>query len=547
MSRLLIVAGSFPGLMDRSGGERVVPRVGGMAIRISLVAALALMVAGGPGQTVVGQEVESTEEDDKAESGTVDRPAENSSPKVPPVERPPIEKTGVESLLTPFVEPLDGESEAGDATGDPEDPMEAARRAALALKEKGLVEDLEPDEVIEPDTDIRAAGTDQPTVDLSRLATASTGFLSADNRMRPGRGKARAPDFRLTAYSEAAYETNPSFGYGSQGREGGDFYLILGGSVGYKRKTGDLVLDLDYYGDYQLYFQQDELSNDFHEGSLSVQYAGGSVEAGLEADISNGSGANAYYQSLVDQLLYGIKLTGSYRLSPLTEVRAGYSFLKRDASAKDSALFTVYDTSDQTFNLDALWSYSPLLRIGPGLRVAERYGSRNGGVTSAGPSLNLDYQATTLISANVSTALNWFKYPSGETGDAMLSGSMGANYHPSRFWSLTLGVSRDLVADPVVVDAYSERTSMRLGFQREIAPNTLEVSVSYNLDQSTSAVGALRGDRKYYSIGASLSRKVFEDSDLSLFAHFRDLSGESGTGSSSSDSVVIGLSLNHNF
>ena len=49
--------------------------------------------------------------------------------------------------------------------------------AALALKEKGLVEDLEPDEVIEPDTDIRAAGTDQPTIDLSRLATASTGFL----------------------------------------------------------------------------------------------------------------------------------------------------------------------------------------------------------------------------------------------------------------------------------------------------------------------------------------------------------------------------------
>ena len=539
-------AGSLPGLMGHSGGGRVIPQAGVTVIRISLVAALALIMAGGPGQMVVGQEVESSEADDKVKPGTVDPPAGNPPPRDPPVERPPVEKTGVESLLTPFVEPLGGESEAGEATGDPEDPMEAARRAALAVDPE-LVEDLEPDAVIEPATDTRAAGTDQPTVDLRALASASTGFLSAGNRKRPGRGEARVQDFRLTAYSEAAYETNPSFGYGNQRGAGGDFYLILGGSVSYQRKVGDLVLDLEYYGDYQRYFGQDELSNDFHEGSLSVQYAGGSVKAGLEADISNGSGANAYYQSIIDQIHYGINLTGSYRLSPLTEFRAGYALAVQDATAKDSALVTVYDTRNQTFNLDALWSYSPLLSIGPGLRVAERSGSRNGGVTSVGPSLNLSYRATTLISANATTALNWFEFPSGESGDPMLSASIGASYRPSRFWSLNLGVSRDLVADPVVVESYSERTSLKVGFQREIARNTLSVGLSYSMDHSTSAVGALRGDREYYTLSASLSRKVLGDSELTLFANFRDLSGASGTGSASSDSAVIGLSLNHNF
>jgi hypothetical protein len=354
-------------------------------------------------------------------------------------------------------------------------------------------------------------------------------------------------DCKFTAYSEAAYETNPSFGYGAGGREGGAFYLILGGSVGYQRKAGDLVLDLEYYGDYQRYFQQDELSNDFHEGSLSVQYAGGSVKAGLEADISNGSGANAYYQSIIDQIHYGINLTGSYRLSPLTEFRAGYALAVQDTTAKDSALVTVHDTRDQTFNLDALWSYSPLLSIGPGLRVAERSGSRNGGLTSVGSSLNLSYRATTLISANATTALNWFEFPSGESGDPMLSACIGASYRPSRFWSLNLGVSRDLVADPVVVESYSERTSLKVGFQREIARNTLSVGLSYSMDHSTSAVGAWRGDREYYTLSASLSRKVLGDSELTLFANFRDLSGASGTGSASSDSAVIGLSLNHNF
>jgi len=411
-----------------------------------------------------------------------------------------------------------------------------------------LVEDLKPDEVIEPATDIQVAGTDETTTDLSSLSAASTGFLSAGNRMRSGWGGTLAKDFKFTAYSEAAYETNPSFGYGDQGREeGGDFYLILGGSVGYERKVGDLALDLEYYGDYQLYFQQDELSNDFHEGNLSVQYAGGSVTAELTAKVSNGSGANAYYQSIIDQIHYGINLTGSYRLSPLTDFRAGYALSVQDSSAKDSSLVTVYDTRDQTFNLDALWSYSPLLSIGPGLRVAERSGSGNRGVTSVGPSLNLSYRATTLISANATTALNWFEYPSGESGDPMLSGAIGASYRPSRFWSLNLGVARDLVADPVVVDSYSERTSLRVGFQREIARNTLNVGLSYSMDHSTSAVGALRADREYYTISASLSRKVLGDSELTLFANFRDLSGASATGSASSDSAVIGLSLNHNF
>ena len=130
----------------------------------------------------------------------------------------------------------------------------------------------------------------------------------------------------------------------------------------------------------------------------------------------------------------------------------------------------------------------------------------------------------------------------------MLSGSIGASYRPSRFWSLNLGVSRDLVADPVVVDSYSERTSLRVGLQREIARNTLSVGLSYSMDHSTSAVGALRGDREYYTLSASLSRKVFGDSELTLFVNSRELlSGASGTGSASSDSAAIGLSFNHSF
>ena len=122
MSRLMRVTGSLPGLMTQSGGGRMIPRAGVTVIRISAVAALALTMAGGPGQMVVGQEVESTEADDKGESGTVESPAENPPPKGPPIERAPVAEAGVESLLTPFVEPLVGESEAGDATGDPRTP-----------------------------------------------------------------------------------------------------------------------------------------------------------------------------------------------------------------------------------------------------------------------------------------------------------------------------------------------------------------------------------------------------------------------------------------
>ena len=106
-------------------------------------------------------------------------------------------------------------------------------------------------------------------VSVESQAVLPSGFLSRAGRSGATSGSGVSGLFSLSAYSETAYESNPSLGLGSQGVQGSDGYILLGGEINFQREIREFEVELSYYGDYQHYFKKSSLSNDFHEANLT--------------------------------------------------------------------------------------------------------------------------------------------------------------------------------------------------------------------------------------------------------------------------------------
>jgi hypothetical protein len=301
---------------------------------------------------------------------------------------------------------------------------------------------------------------------------------------------------------------------------------------------------MSYYGDYQLYFEESSLSNDFHAADLAVKYAGAAVEIGLRAGVTKGSGANAYYATLVKQTSWQVGLSGNYQMSALTEIRASYDYTSNDASARVGGGAAVNNTSGHTLRVDALWAYSTLLKIGPGIRLTERIADGSGALRSLGPSVNLDYKLTEIVSLNATAAFNWYEVDLEQRSGSGFSGRVGGVYAPSTLWSVSLDVGQEVVANTSVENSFVERTSGRVGFRRNIGRNSVNLGLSCNFDNPLEGNSNRSADRDFYSLDLSVSRRVFDESEASVFINWRDLSSVEDGGS---DSLIIGVSLDHKF
>lgn len=456
------------------------------------------------------------------------RDAEGSSPVV--------EEGATESLVTPFIVPF--------ASGEKELTEEQGGRLEEEsdLLETEIIESLDPDPL--PLEELSAPPLVSSPVSVGSQAVLPSGFFSRAGRSGATSGSGVSGLFSLSAYSEVAYESNPSFGgQGSQGIQGSDGYVLLGGEINFQRKVRDFEVELSYYGDYQHYLKKSSLSNDFHEADLAVNYEGAAVEIGLRAGVTSGSGANAYYATLVKQTSWQVGLTGNYQMSALTDIRAAYDYTAQDASARFVGGAAVNDTRGHTLSVDALWAYSPLLKIGPGIRLTERIAEASGSLKSVGPSVNLDYELTEIVSLDATAAFNWYEVDSQQRSGSGLSANVGGVYAPSTLWSVSLGLGREVVANTSAENSFVERTSCRLGFRRNIGRNSVNLGLSCNFDNPLEGSPNGSAERDFYALDLSLSREVFEESEASVFINWRELS----TVELGDDSLVVGVSLNHKF
>lgn len=446
-----------------------------------------------------------------------------------------------ESLVTPHVIPFIPEEAEGPPAAGAEDSI-----LIEELLESELSESLDPEPLLLEEDPIKNKGSQESPGMMNSVGVGlrDDGFLLRGSRaLFPSTSKRRGT-LSFSGYTESAYDSNPTLGAGSQRAVGSDFYFIVGGEVSYQRRFGDVNLELSYYGDYQQYLRKDALSNGYHDLQVSLAFEGELASLSLALGASNGSGANAYYQSQVEQFIWNAGLEGSYEISSLTSLRGAYEYSERNASARFAGGAIANDNTSQTLSLDALWHYSPLLKIGPGLRLAERSGAGVDRLWTLGPSVNVDYRLSTLVSLNATAAVNWGNYSEGGSSGAFLSSGVGLRWHPTDFWTFDLGVDRDIRASTTFAGGFVETFSGKLGAQRRVGRHTLRMGLSYHQIERAAGSRVATGDRDYFTIDLSVARTVFKDSELSLFANYRSLSAE---GNDSEDSIVAGISLNHNF
>lgn len=325
-----------------------------------------------------------------------------------------------------------------------------------------------------------------------------------------------------------------------------DIFLTLGGTLNYLSKSSDLTFGGNYHGSYNEYFSHPDFSGYSQGAGLVSNYEGGRFTASLAGGVEFAHGSNRNYGSaLVDQTNFNTSLSVRYRLSPKTSLAGN---IGQNFSTASGGNFN--DTTSFDAGASALWKYSPLTEFGPGLRYTYRSGDSQGGRTSIGPTLSMNYKLSTKVSLNSRVGVDFASYENGGSADPAFSTSIGLDYRASKLWGLNFSLFRDAEADPSLAGGYYQVTSWRLGYDRKIRRATLNLGMSYestvyDTPETTGMGGTAQPDRNYLSLDASLGMRIL--SNTSFASVFMRYSDQSGGPVGSWDSVQTGLSISRSF
>ena len=357
-----------------------------------------------------------------------------------------------------------------------------------------------------------------------------------------GLGESPLRGFSYGASLTGTYDSNPSQGYGGQnGASDSDFFATLGGSISYNTTASDLTFGASYNGGYNQYFNQSDLSGFNQGGQVSANYEGGPLSVLFNAGISMNDGANRYYQAMVQQISYNYALTGRYRMSAKSSLVAnfGQNFTDSNGSYQNTGSFDS--------GVSALWQYSELTEVGPGVRYTSDSGSSQGFRTTIGPTVTFNYKLTGKVSLNSRIGMDFISYEQGSGDDSMMTGLIGLNYRASELWGMNLSLYRDAQANPTLGNGTQDVTNLSLSYNRKIRRATWNVGATYEMG----AAGTFRDpnsgdvDTDYFSFNTGLAMPVFANSCTARV--FMNWSDQNRSGNNSGDSFQAGAGLNWSF
>lgn len=322
----------------------------------------------------------------------------------------------------------------------------------------------------------------------------------------------------------------------------GDFIMGFGGVVSYLSKASSVTFGGTYSGTYNQYLSESDFSGYNQGASGVVNYTGARLTAALTAGVAYDEGSNRNYASaFVKQTSVNTGLTANYRLSRKTSLQGNLGYAFTTASGGN-----FNDTESFDLGTAALWKYSPLTEIGPGIRYTYRSGSTQTGRTSIGPTVNINYKLSTKVALNSRLGMDFASYEDGGSADPTFSASVGLNYQASRLWGMNLTYYRDTQADPSTAGNFDEISSVRIGYHRKIRRATLNLGMGYDTNRSQGSNGGSNGsDRNYFTSDASLGMAIFSNTTFaSIFLRYAD---QSSNDNNSFDSVQTGFSINRSF
>ena len=460
-------------------------------------------------------------------------PIPTANPDPPPAEPAPAD----DKPTVPDVPPM----EPGAAPIQPVWPQEAAPYPALPPAVPGQ----DPFATPAGSNSVDYSTSLSPPGGVATLAVRPSGFDNIPPEGFRTTATPLMPGLNLTASLAGTYDSNASQGIASANHNGGqgDFYLTLGGTAAYQNKGRVWTFTATYAGGYNEYFKDSNLSGYFQNAGASLTYdAGGRLSATLSAGVDYGSGANRYYQAVVNQVSYNYMLATRYAIAPKTSLVGSFSQSFTDASGGSTQ-----NTRSTDVGLSALWRCSALTEIGPGVRYTSRSGDAQQDRTTVGPTVTVNHKFSPKFSLNSQIGVDFVNNASGGSTSSALSALLAATYQASDLWGMNLSLYRDTQADPSGFGGFTEVTAVRLGYQRKIQRATLNLGVSYESDtfSNSNLAGKSRPNERFLSLDASLSMPVFANTcDASIFMRYRD---QNGGPSDSWNSFMAGARLSHGF
>ncbi len=320
----------------------------------------------------------------------------------------------------------------------------------------------------------------------------------------------------------------------------GDFMTTLASSVQWARETSKWKLALQGSLGYDQYADLHQFNGlDYSSGAL-IGYRAGRLELGMRFRQSYDHAVNRFYGAMTDEHFHATALSAVYIVSPKTAlVSVWQSSWTEPGSGFGS-------TERQAANLSALWRYSELLQIGPGIGFTSTTGQRQVERTSLGPTLSAIYKLSEKVDLNSQVGMDYVDYDGGGT-DEFLSARIGLKYVMSPLWAFDFSLIRDAEADGSLAGGFRETTAVRLGVVRNIRRATIRVGLGFENSTFSSASGPTpRPPIDYLTGDVSLTFPIIADHlSASLFFRYMD---------SSSDEVIrdwktyqVGASLIYQF
>jgi hypothetical protein len=324
---------------------------------------------------------------------------------------------------------------------------------------------------------------------------------------------------------------------------GDDFILSIAPSITYANPGTSLTIKAAGGVNQTTYLSNSDLSALGGNGSIGLAYEGGKIALSSALGFAREAGSNRNYDSAsVERDVLNFGLNGSYRLSTKTTLDGSYKYTWDDPEGGFGG------TSSTILSGSAMWRYSPLLRVGPGLRYSHQTGDLQVDRDTFGPTLRADYKLSAKVAITSELGADFVSYdgPDGAS-DEFLHARIGASYRPSPVWAFDLSLSRDARADSSVAGTYRELLSTRLGLTRRIQRASLALGVTYETSERVSTTGAAVDDSSgdYLIFDSLLSMPVFRGrSNLGIFYRWRD---ESRIGGGDWSGHQVGVSMRTEF
>lgn len=277
--------------------------------------------------------------------------------------------------------------------------------------------------------------------------------------------------------------------------------------------TASLALN----GGYDFNFGNQEYNGLNYSAAGSVGYDGGRWNIGGRFQESYNDGQNRYFAAKVSQFSHGFGLNGSFSLSPKTSLTSGWNSSWSDPGDGFGG------SENHSLGVSAMWRYSPLLRVGPGIRWTRASGETQPGRDSVGPSLSLIYQLSRKVSLQGSLNMQYASYEQGGS-DQFLAGGLTASYAFNRLWSFNLSLNRDAQADGSLNGGFRETTALRFGMSRKVRRARLALGLGYEHSGYTNSSQAeARPATDYTTADISLGMPVWGDrASASVFLRYKD-------------------------